>query len=191
MGKDINEGGTRHPATPGQSHSLLIYQTKWEEKCIWQWQAISFVQQTQLVWAASSRDPHTLYTPLCISVRSWSCTHPDASVHGAWWAQHTWDPSRVGHRVGGLWHPLPTLRVTHRDGGGVGGQPGGWLPAGPCLALAPLFFVLAWRIMSCNYQRWLSDERFCSSTFSQDPGRDSLFYARRVTREGSWGTSPK
>jgi len=31
MGKEINEGGARHPAMPGQSHSLLIYWTKGEK----------------------------------------------------------------------------------------------------------------------------------------------------------------
>lgn len=41
---------------------------------------------------------------------------------------------------------------------------------GGCQGLAPalLLFVSVWGIMSCNYQRWLPDERFCLSAFSQE-----------------------
>lgn len=112
----------------------------------------------------SLRPPCPIHA-LCTPVRSRSCTHLYASVHGTWCAQHPWDPSRAGGSLGGLWHPFPTLRVTHKDGGGAGGQPRGWPLAGTCLAPALLFFVSAWGIMSCNYQCWLLEELFCSLHF--------------------------
>lgn len=86
-------------------------------------------------------------------------------MHG--WAQHPWDPSGAGAGWE-LCHPLHTMTVTHWDGRGEGGQPRGWLLVGTCLALALLFFVSAWGIMSCNYQCWLPDKLFCAPAFSQD-----------------------
>lgn len=76
-------------------------------------------------------------------------------VHGAWGAQHPWDHSRAGE---GLWHPLPMLGVAHGMDREQGLATGFFLPGSALLS-----FVSAGWIMSCNYQRWLADELFCSS----------------------------
>lgn len=80
-------------------------------------------------------------------------------VHGAWGAQHPWDHSRAGV---GLWHPLPMLGVAHGTDREQGLATGFFLPGSALLS-----FVSAGWIMSCNYQRWLADELFCSPPFSQ------------------------
>lgn len=101
-------------------------------------------------------------------------------VHGAWWAQHPWDHSRAGGACG---TPSPHQGWHTGTDGEQGGSPElamGFVLPGSAL----LSFVSAGWIMSCNYQRWLADEQFCSPPFSQHV---STFRACGVPGEGSWG----
>lgn len=141
MGKEINEGDTRHPATPGQSHSLQIYPNKMEKTLTFGGGRLFHLcsKPSWLGLHPLETPVHALHSPLCTPVKEPVLHPPDASVHGAWGALHPWGTSGSGNRLGCLWHPLLTLRVTHRDGGGAEGQPTGWLLSGTCLAPALLF----------------------------------------------------
>lgn len=109
MGKEINEGDTRHPATPGQSHSLQIYPNKMEKTLTFGGGRLFYLcsKPSWLGLHPLETPVHALHSPLCTPVKEPVLHPPDASVHGALGGSaplgHLW----VWEQVGVLVAPSP------------------------------------------------------------------------------------